>query len=124
MKKRIEGTLMWCVQKATDWYRERAEESQGKHDFRCRIQGALLTALYLGFGENDEVPLKRLGEAISEQSRVSQSPIGHTPAILEYDDAWVGESIDDRLVFGKLYFASGPEPVALIYQIDCEPEKG
>ena len=67
--------------------------------------------------------LKRLGEAITQQARISQVPVAHKSALLEYDDARDGEALDDRRTFGKLYLVCTNEPVALIYQLDLEQDE-
>ncbi len=67
--------------------------------------------------------LKRLGEAIIQQARVSSVPVGPQSALLEYGDAWIGEALDDRRIFGKVYLVGASEPVALIYQLDLKHDE-
>lgn len=115
--RRVEGTLLQCVQQATELSRLRTEEEQAASPVLCRLQGSLLTSLYLHPGEGEGMTLKQLGQAISKQEKVSSVPVAQEPALLEYDETWLGEHIDDQLVLGKLYLKAQFQPVALIYQL-------
>jgi hypothetical protein len=122
MMTQLKGTFLECVQKAVAMYRLRTEQD-GKHRaFHCQIKGPLLTSLYLTPGETEDMTLNRLGEAISNQARISQAPVGDQPAFLEYDKAWIGEDTDDYQVFGKLYLVGVSEPVVLIYRLEAGKE--
>jgi hypothetical protein len=122
--KQVRGTLHECVQKTADICTLRTQEEQGTIQFYCRIRYPLLTSLYLNPVESEQMTLKRLGEAITQQARVSQVPVAHTSALLEYDDAWDGEALDDQRTFGKLYLVGTSEPVALIYLLDLKQVEG
>jgi hypothetical protein len=121
--KQVRGTLLECVKQAADICHLRTQEEQGTIEFYCRIRYPLLTGLYLNPGESEQMTLKRLGEAIIQQARVSSVPVGHQSALLEYGDAWVGEALDDRRIFGKVYLVGASEPVALIYQLDLKHDE-
>ena len=121
--KQVRGTLLECVKQAADICHLRTQEEQETIQFYCRIRYPLLTSLYLNPGESEQMTLKRLGEAITQQARVSQVPVAHTSALLEYDDAQDGEALDDQRTFGKLYLAGTREPVALIYQLDLKHDE-
>ena len=121
--KQIKGTLLECVKKAADIYQLKTQEKQGTSHFYCLVRYPLLTGLYLHPGESEQMSLKRLGEAITQQGQVSQAPVGHEPALLEYDDTWVGEALDDWRVFSKLYLVGTSEPVAFIYRLDLKQDE-
>jgi hypothetical protein len=114
--KRVEGTLLQCVQQATKLEGLRTKEEQVASPVLCRLQGSLLTILYLMPGESEGILLKDLGQAISNQAKVSSAPVAQEPAFLEYDETLLGELDDDQLILGKLYLRTQSQPVAFIYQ--------
>jgi hypothetical protein len=84
--KRQTGPLATCIRQAADLYGSGKPDERRVFPVRCFLQGKLLTDLYLIPGEATEMTLQRLGEAVSVQGRISSSPLGQQPAILEYDE--------------------------------------
>jgi hypothetical protein len=82
---------------------------------RCQLQGPLVTGLYLVPGETEGITLKRLGEAISTQARISPCPLEQQPALLDYDDTSLGQTSGNRRMLGTLSLTGENEPVALLY---------
>src|SRR5207245_10900466 len=93
-------------------------EDQTVFTVRSFIQVKLLTDLYLIPEEATEMTLQRLGEAVSIQGRISSSPLGQQPAILEYDETGAGTLIDDRWAIGTLSFVGETEPAVFLYRPD------
>lgn len=120
--KRITGTLGTCLQQATDLcsVRTREEPASAASAVRCQLQGDLVTGLYLVPGEAEGMTLKRLGEAITTQARISPTPLEQQPAILEYDETGVGQVLNARRIIGTLSLRGEAQPVALLYYLDDE----
>src|SRR5438067_2223762 len=123
--KHITGTLSTCLHHATVLCSERPQEerSAAAVTMRCQLQGPLVTGLYLVPGETEGITLKRLGEAISTQARISPSPLEQQPAILEYDETRVGQAWGDHRIMGILSLKGETEPVALLYYLDDEAKE-
>lgn len=117
--KQVKGTLLECTQQAVAIFRLRTVQDQKHRPFHCQIKGPLLTDLYLAPGETEDMTLNRLGQAISRQARISQSPVGDQPALLEYDAMGIGETADEEPIFGKLYLVGTSEPVVLISRLEA-----
>ena len=115
--KRITGTLGSCLQQATAVCSERLheEKSVAAVTVRCQLQGLLVTGLYLVPGETEGITLKRLGEAVSTQARISPCPLEQQPALLDYDDTSLGQTSGNRRILGTLSLTGEKEPVALLY---------
>ena len=115
--KRITGTLGSCLQQATTVCSEQLheEKSVAAVTVRCQLQGPLVTGLYLVPGETEGITLKRLGEAISTQARISPCPLEQQPALLDYDDTNLGQTSDNRRILGTLSLTGENQPVALLY---------
>jgi len=115
--KRITGTLGSCLQQATALCSEHLHEdkSVAALTVRCQLQGPLVTGLYLVPGETEGITLKRLGEAISTQARISPCPLEQQPALLDYDDTSPGQPLGNRRFLGTLSLTGENEPVALLY---------
>ena len=120
--KHMTGTLGTCLQQATALCSGRTQEERASAavDVRCQLQGQLVTGLYLVPGETEGITLKRLGEAISTQARISPSPLEQQPAILEYDETRVGRHEGNRRIVGILSLKGETEPVALLYRPDSQ----
>ena len=118
--KRITGTLGSCLQQATVVCGEQLHEEQSVAalSVRCQLQGPLVRGLYLVPGETEGITLKRLGEAISTQARISPCPLEQQPALLDYDDTSLGQSSGNRRLLGTLSLTGENEPVALLYWLD------
>ena len=116
--KRKTGPLVTCIQQAADLYSSGKPDERGVFPVRCFLQGKLLTGLFLVPGEATEMTLQRLGEAVSAQGRISSSPLGQQPAILEYDETGAGTLIDDRWAVGTLSFVGETEPAVFLYRPD------
>ena len=114
--KRKTGPLVTCIQQAADLYSSGKPDERGVFPVRCFLQGKLLTGLFLVPGEATEMTLQRLGEAVSTQARISSSPLGQQPAILEYDETGVGTLIDDRWAVGTLCFEGETDPAVFLYR--------
>ena len=114
--KRQTGPLATCIRQAADLYGSGKPDEQRVFPVRCFLQGKLLTDLYLIPGEATEMTLQRLGEAVSVQGRISSSPLGQQPAILEYDETGAGTLIDDRWAVGTLSFVGETEPAVFLYR--------
>src|SRR5438045_1426326 len=102
--KRITGTLGSCLQQATALCSEQLheEKSVAAVTVRCQLQGPLVTGLYLVPGETEGITLKRLGEAVSTQARISPCPLEQQPALLAYDDTSVEPIPDKRRLLATL----------------------
>ena len=120
--KRITGTVDTCLQQAKDlcWDSTSEAHTPATRAVRCQLQGKLVSGLYLVPGETEGITLKRLGEAMSTQARISSSPLEQQLAILEYDETGVGLLQGDRRIMGILSLSGEPEPVALLYCLDDE----
>jgi len=120
--KRITGTVDTCLQQAKDlcWDSRSEAHTPATRAVRCQLQGKLVSGLYLIPGETEGITLKRLGEAMSTQARISSSPLEQQLAILEYDETGVGLRQGDRRIMGILSLTGEPEPVALLYCLDDE----
>ena len=116
--KRQTGPLATCIRQAADLYGSGKPDEPRIFPVRCFLQGKLLTDLYLIPGEATEMTLQRLGEAVSVQGRISSSPLGQQPAILEYDETGAGTLIDDRWAIGTLSFVGETEPAVFLYRPD------
>jgi len=116
--KRQTGPLATCIRQAADLYGSGKPDERRVFPVRCFLQGKLLTDLYLIPGEATEMTLQRLGEAVSVQGRISSSPLGQQPAILEYDETGAGTLIDDRWAIGTLSFVGETEPAVFLYRPD------
>jgi len=116
--KRKTGPLVTCIQQAADLYSSGKPDERGVFPVRCFLQGKLLTGLFLVPGEATEMTLQRLGEAVSVQGRISSSPLGQQPAILEYDETGAGTLIDDRWAVGTLCFKGETDPAVFLYRPD------
>jgi len=116
--KRQTGPLATCIRQAADLYGSGKPDERRVFPVRCFLQGKLLTDLYLIPGEATEMTLQRLGEAVSVQGRISSSPLGQQPAILEYDETGAGTLIDDRWAVGTLSFVGETEPAVFLYRPD------
>ncbi len=118
--KRITGTLGSCLQQATALCSEQLHEERSAAALavRCQLQGPLVTGLYLVPGETEGITLKRLGEAISTQARISPTPLEQQPALLDYDDLSLGQLSGNRRILGTLSLAGENQPVALLYWLD------
>jgi len=116
--KRQTGPLATCIRQAADLYGSGKPDEPRIFPVRCFLQGKLLTDLYLIPGEATEMTLQRLGEAVSAQGRISSSPLGQQPAILEYDETGAGTLIDDRWAIGTLSFVGETEPAVFLYRPD------
>ena len=116
--KRQTGPLATCIRQAADLYGSGKPDEPRIFPVRCFLQGKLLTDLYLIPGEATEMTLQRLGEAVSAQGRISSSPLGQQPAILEYDETGAGTLIDDRWAVGTLSFVGETEPAVFLYRPD------
>ena len=118
--KRITGTLGSCLQQASTVCSEHLheEKSVAAVTVRCQLQGPLVTGLYLVPGETEGITLKRLGEAISTQARISPCPLEEQPALLDYDDTSLGQPSGNRRMLGTLSLTGANEPVALLYWLD------
>ena len=118
--KRITGTLGSCLQQATVVCSEHLheEKSIAAVTVRCQLQGPLVTGLYLVPGETEGITLKRLGEAISTQARISPCPLEEQSALLDYDDTSLGQPSGNRRMLGTLSLTGANEPVALLYWLD------
>ena len=116
--KRQTGPLATCIRQAADLYGSGKPDERRVFPVRCFLQGKLLTDLYLVPGEATEMTLQRLGEAVSVQGRISSSPLGQQPAILEYDETGAGTLIDDRWAIGTLSFVGETEPAVFLYRPD------
>jgi hypothetical protein len=114
--KRQTGPLATCIRQAADLYGSGKPDERRVFPVRCFLQGKLLTDLYLIPGEATEMTLQRLGEAVSVQGRISSSPLGQQPAILEYDETGAGTLIDDRWAVGTLSFVGETEPAVFLYR--------
>jgi hypothetical protein len=123
--KRITGTLGSCLQQATDVCSQQLheEKSVAALSVRCQLQGPLVTGLYLVPGETEGITLKRLGEAISTQARISPCPLEQQPALLDYDDTSLGQQLGNRRLLGTLSLAGENEPVALLYWLYDEAKE-
>lgn len=116
--KRKTGPLATCIQQAADLYGSGKPDERGAFPVRCFLQGKLLTGLYLVPGEATEMTLQRLGEAVSTQARISATPLGQQPAILDYDETGAGTLIHDRWAIGTLSFVGESDPAVLLYRPD------
>ncbi len=114
--KRQTGPLATCIRQAADLYGSGKPDERSVFPVRCFLQGKLLTDLYLVPGEATEMTLQRLGEAVCVQGRISSSPLGQQPAILEYDETGAGTLIDDRWAVGTLSFVGETEPAVFLYR--------
>jgi hypothetical protein len=123
--KRITGTLGSCLQQATALCSEHLQEekSVAALNVRCQLQGPLVTGLYLVPGETEGITLKRLGEAISTQARISPCPLEQQSALLDYDDTSLGQQLGNRRLLGTLSLAGENEPVALLYWLDDQAKE-
>jgi hypothetical protein len=99
------------------------EKSVAALSVRCQLQGPLVTGLYLVPGETEGITLKRLGEAISTQARISPCPLEQQPALLDYDDTSLGQQLGNRRLLGTLSLAGENEPVALLYWLYDEAKE-
>ena len=123
--KRITGTLGSCLQQATAVYSEQLheEKSVAAVTVRCQLQGPLVTGLYLVPGETEGITLKRLGEAVSTQARISPCPLEQQSALLDYDDTSLGQPSGNRRILGTLSLTGENEPVALLYWLYDEAKE-
>jgi hypothetical protein len=123
--KRITGTLGSCLQQATGVCSQQLQEekSVAALSVRCQLQGPLVTGLYLVPGETEGITLKRLGEAISTQARISPCPLEQQSALLDYDDTSLGQQLGNRRLLGTLSLAGENEPVALLYWLDDQAKE-
>lgn len=123
--KRITGTLGSCLQQATAVCSEHLHEERSiaALTVRCQLQGPLVTGLYLVPGETEGITLKRLGEAVSTQARISPCPLEQQPALLDYDDTGLGQQLGNRRLLGTLSLAGENEPVALLYWLDDQTKE-
>ncbi len=113
----MRGSLLQCLAKAAETYYYITQEDQGNIDWRVWTTG-------LKQRDKDvSVPSELLERIAADQEQAS------LPAILDYDTAWVGESLfrDNQVeplwIHAKLYIVGNNEPVAWIYRIDFEEEE-
>ena len=123
--KHTTGTLGSCLQQATAVCSEQLHEEQSVAALtvRCQLQGPLVTGLYLVPGETEGITLKRLGEAVSTQARISPCPLEQQPALLDYDDTSLGQTSGNRRILGTLYLTGENEPVVLLYWLDDQTKE-
>jgi hypothetical protein len=116
--KRQTGPLATCIKQAADLYGSEKSDKREGVSVRCLLQGKLLTGLYLMPGEAAGMSLKRLGEALSIQARISPYPLGQQSATFEYDETGVGTVINDQRVVGTLCLEGETNPALVLYRPD------
>jgi hypothetical protein len=114
---RFRGSLRQCLEKAAETYYYTTQEDQGDIDWR------VWTTSLKQRDKDVFIPSELLERMAADQDQAA------LPAILDYDTAWVGESLsrDDQVeplwIHAKLYMVGNNEPVAWIYRIDFEEKE-